>query len=612
MSTLSDFLSRKRGQERRQRLNELLNYYIPPNLRPAADFAGGLTPSASYEGAVQGFEQALTPGATAADIVGGVGQGLSGTMGIAAPLAVANKAGMPAAQAAQEAFVGFSTGADYAGNVIKDRLNQPGPMPTVYSNPIPGLSGHNGGPSMTPSPQDFKRVSTRLPTGKGATENPLTDSLVSDTEAFLRNPSAAQNMQMMTETYPGFRSLLSEDPVETSENIITHMRDNIISLYDLADEAGITVESSKWYDGANRIANEMATRFNSTPEKAAGVLAVLSPQKDWYQNVALGERIMKHMNELPASAKWTPEMDRHSLTKAADKEGQTAWTKSDIFESDVRGRPWGEMDTPQKKAMWLRAYDEATFGSAFREVSPEGDILDYVTKKDGAPATLVHQSFPNIAKAIRIIEGDGALETISGELGSEHKVRNFFNNILTPESPFDVTADTHQIAGGLLMPYGSAAPEVGHGLAGQSAPRQGMPWSATGGKDSGISGAYGLHFDATKRAAEATGDWLPRQMQSITWEQLRALMPSTIRGNHPFVNTARTIWRMKDEGQITAEEARKMIIVEAQKAGGGAKPSWVDYKGPRRSIARGAGATAGLLGVTGAGLASAQTSDRDR
>jgi hypothetical protein len=136
-----------------------------------------------------------------------------------------------------------------------------------------------------------------------------------------------------------------------------------------------------------------------------------------------------------------------------------------------------------------------------------------------------------------------------------------------------------------------------------------MPWSATGGKDSGIGGAYGLHFDATKRAAEkAEGDWLPRQMQSITWEQLRALIPPTLRGNSPFVNVARTIWRMKDEGQISGEEARNLIITEARKFGGGAKPSWVDYSGPRRSIAKGAGATAGLLGVTGAGLASAQTS----
>lgn len=608
MSTLSDFISRRRGAERRQRLNELLNYYIPPNLRPAANFAGSLTPQSSYEGAVLGFEEALTPGASAEQVVGGIGKGLSGTMGVAAPLAVANKIGMPAAQAAQEAFQGFSTGVNYAGNVVKDRLSQPGEMPTLYSNPIPGLTPKPDAPLQ---PSDFQRVSTRLPIGKGATEDPLTESLVSDTEAFLRNPSAAQNMKMMTETYPGMRGLLSDDPVETSENIVEHMSDNIISLYDLADEAGITESSSKWYDGASRIADELAGRFNSTKEKAAGVLAVLSPQKDWYMNVALGERLMKHMDELSPNSQWSDEMDVVSQTKAADKNGETAWTRSDLYD-EIRGAPWGEMDTDLKKAMWLRAYDEAHFGNAFREVSPEGDILDYVRKKDGTPSTLVHQSFGNIAKAIRIMEGDGKLSSISGELGSEHKVRNFFNNILTPESPFDVTADTHQIAGGLLMPYGSSAPEVGHGLAGESAPKSGMPWSTTGGKDSGTGGAYGLHFDATKRAAEKIeGNWLPRQMQSITWEQLRALMPSTLRGKSPFVNVARTIWRMKDEGQITGEEARNLIITEARKFGGGAKPSWVDYSGPRRSIAKGAGATAGLLGVTGAGLASAQT-NRDK
>ena len=605
MSTLSEFISRRRGEERRAQLNKLLNYYIPPNLRPAANFAGSLTPQASYEGAVMGFEEALTPGASAEQVVGGIGKALSGTAGIAAPLAVANKIGMPAAQAAQEAFQGFSTGVNYAGNVVKDRLTQPGEMPTLYSNPIPGMTPS---PDKPLQPSDFQRVSTRLPSGKGATEDPFADSLVSDTEAFLRNPSAAKNMQMMTETYPGMRGLLSEDPVETSENIIEHMSDNIISLYDLADEAGITESSSKWYDGASRIADELAGRFNSTKEKAAGVLAVLSPQKDWYQNVALGERLMKHMDELSPNSQWTDEMDVVSQTKAPDKAGKTAWTRSDLYD-EIRGAPWGEMDTDLKKAMWLRAYDEAHFGNAFREVSPEGDILDYVRKKDGDTAALVHQNFSNIAKAIRIMEGDGKLDSISKELGSEHKVRNFFNNILTPESPFDVTADTHQIAGGLLMPYGSSAPEVLHGLSGQSVPKAGMPWSATGGKDSGIGGAYGLHFDATKRAAEkAEGDWLPRQMQSITWEQLRALIPSTLRGNSPFVNVARTIWRMKDEGQITGEEARNLIITEARKFGGGSKPSWVDYSGPRRSIAKGAGATAGLLGVTGAGLASAQTS----
>ena len=456
-------------------------------------------------------------------------------------------------------------------------------------------------------PSDFQRVSTRLPTGRNAIEDPYTDSLISNTEAFLRNPSAAQNLEMMTQNYSGLRGLLSEDPAQTADNIIDHFKGNIISLYDLAEEAGITAESAKWYDGANRIAGELAGRFGTTPEKSAGVLAVMSPQKDWYQNVALGERLIKHWSELSPSAPWTPEMDAHVFTKAADKAGETAWTRNQLFD-EVRGRPWGEMDTPEKQAMWIRAYDEAHFGSNYREVSPEGDVLGYMTKKDGEPSMLVHQSFTDIAKAMRILDGDGSLRSISDELGKEHKVRNFFNNILTPDSPFDATMDTHQIAGGNLMPWGSGVPQVQHGLSGQSAPQQGMPWSKAGAPDSGIGGAYGLYFDATKRAADEIGGWLPRQMQSITWEQLRALMPSTIRGKHPFVNTARSIWDLKDQGQITADQARRMIIEAAQAAGGKQRPSWATYTGPRRSIAKGAGATAGLLGLTGANLATAQPS----
>lgn len=457
-------------------------------------------------------------------------------------------------------------------------------------------------PSVTTSPETFNRVSTRQPT-KGAEANAPMGSLIADTQAFLRTPSAAQNMQMMTQTYPGMSRLFSEDPNQTAENIIEHMKGNVLSLYDLADKKGITAESARWYDGANRIANEMSQRFGVQPEKAAGVLAVLSPQKDWYQNVGLGERIVKSFNEVNPQARWTPEMDAVSLTSAADKEGMTAWTRDPEFQTMVRGNSYGAMETPRQKAMWLRAYDEANNGRYYREVSPSGDLLDYATTKGGERRVIVPQSFDNMAKAIRILEGDGSLASISAELGDEHKVRNFFNNILTPQSPHDLTADTHQIAAGIMMPYGSSAPEVGHGLSGQSAPRQGMPWSNKGGPDTGTTGAYGLHFDATKRAAMDEG-WLPREMQSITWEQLRALMPPGIRGNHPFVQQARDIWGAVDRGEITADQARQSIISAAEAAGGGGLPSWVNYAGPRRSML---GGGAGLLGLIGAtGLASAK------
>lgn len=511
----------------------------------------------------------------------------------------ATRYGVDVARAATPDAIGAARAITKGDVGLLGEVLQPSGTPQSLS------AGADGGWELLPS--DFQRVSTRLPTGINALEDPHTESLISDTDAFLRNPSAAKNLEMMTQNYSGLRGLLSEDPAQTADNIIDHFKGNIISLYDLAEEAGITAESAKWYDGANRISNELAGRFGITPEKSSGVLAVMSPQKDWYQNVALGERIIKHWSELSPSSQWTPEMDAHVFTKAVDKAGQTAWTRNQLFD-EVRGRPWGEMDTPEKQAMWIRAYDEAHFGSNFREVSPEGDVLGYMTKKDGDPAMLVHQSFADIAKAMRILEGDGSLRSISDELGKEHKVRNFFNNILTPDSPFDATMDTHQIAGGNLMPWGSGVAQVQHGLSGQSAPRQGMPWSKAGAPDSGIGGAYGLYFDATKRAADEIGGWLPRQMQSITWEQLRALMPSTIRGNHPFVNTARSIWDLKDQGQITADQARKMIIEAARDAGGKSQPSWATYTGPRRSIEKGAGATAGLLGLAGANLATAQPS----
>lgn len=452
-------------------------------------------------------------------------------------------------------------------------------------------------------PPAYPRVNTRQPT-KGPEANAPMGTLVADTEAFLRSQSAPQNLEMITQTYPGMRRLFSQDPKQTAANIIEHMTDNVLSLYDLAGKKKIAADSAKWYDGANRIASEMGQRFKMPTEKAAGVLAVLSPQKDWYQNVALAERLIKAMSEVSPASRWTPEMDKVALTGSLDKQGMTAFTRSADFKN-VRGRPYGEMQTPEQKAMWLRAYDEATSGRNYREIAPNGDILDYMTNADGTRSKFIPATFRDMAKAINIIEGPGTLESISPLLGNEHKVRNFFNNILSPQSPLDVTADTHQIAAGVLMPYGGSAPEVLHGLSGASSPKQGMPWANIGGQETGTTSAYGLHFDATRRAAEQQG-WLPREMQSITWEQLRALMPSWMRGNHPFVGKARSIWGMVDAGDITPEQARAAIIEEAQKLSGSAVPSWATYKGPRRAMLGGGAGLFGLVGATGLATAKEQ------
>mgnify|MGYP003635634595 FL=1 len=478
------------------------------------------------------------------------------------------------------------------------------------------IFGSNQGPALEPNlPPEIgpnRRVDTRLPAAVSKDDTLQTGAMVSDGDALMSgNKNMGDNFAMMAENYPGLKNLWSEDVAETGANYTNRMKDNIISLYDMSDKLGIAEDSAKWYQGANRIANGLSDRFGIGPEKASGVLAVMSPQKDWFQNVALGERLIKHHTELGPNAPWTQAMDDITTTVPVSrkKQGNTSFQdkKNGLVLDRIKGKNWGELETPMEKAMWLRAYDEAHFGKAHREISPEGDILGYSLNNSGAQTPLVHQGFGAIAKAVRILEGDGTLAAISPELGGNHKVRNFFNNIFTPDSPYDVTVDTHQIAAGLMRPLGSGAVEVQHGLNGANIKGNPARWSNDGKADSGKAVNYGLYFDATTEAAQLRGV-LPREMQSISWEQLRTLFPQTLKNNKQFVASTEAIWRMVDDKQLTADGARNMIIAEAEKLGAGGAPSWKSYVGNRRDIGI---ATAGLVGAAGIATADEANMEED-
>ena len=483
-----------------------------------------------------------------------------------------------------------------------------GEMPTVDAQTTEAF-GTNGGPSMQSGPAEIgpqKRVDTRLPTEVVKDDNLKTGAMVSDGDSLMGNPNMYGNLVMMTDHYPGLKRLYSDDVAEIRGNITNRMTDNIVSLYDMSDKLGIAKDSANWYVGANRIANGLSTRFGISDTKSAGVLAVMSPQKDWFQNVGLGERIIKHHTELGPNAPWTPEMEAMTITvppsrKGKGKSNNTAWQdgKNGAILDAIKGKAWGQLETPMEKALWLRAYDEAHFGKNFREVSPDGDILGYDIKKDGNPSSIAHQGFGDIAKAVRILEGDGTLTSISPELGGNHKVRNFFNNILNPDSPNDVTVDTHQIAAGLFRPLGSSAVEVHHGLNGANIKGNPARWSNEGKAETGMAGSYGLYFDATADAASLRGT-LPREMQSISWEQLRTLFPNNLKQDKDFVAKTEGIWRAVDSGTLSSIGAREAIIKLAQSKGAGGVPSWKNYTGQRRDIG------AGTLLLGSAGLATAK------
>ena len=120
----------------REELGAGIGRFIPPELRSRFQFLAEMTPYAAVERAGSAARSAVQPGLTAGERIGRVGTTLSEMAGVAAPFAVATRAALPVADAAQEALLGFSVPARAAAETAFERLNQPGPMPeTLYSNP---------------------------------------------------------------------------------------------------------------------------------------------------------------------------------------------------------------------------------------------------------------------------------------------------------------------------------------------------------------------------------------------------------------------------------------------------------------------------------------------
>lgn len=157
-----DFFSDEAGQRRRAALDEFgrdVGYYVPPNLRGLLGFAAEMTPSATLDRASQKSSSMLAPNRTPMQRVGDLGGMLSETSAIAAPVAVAGRAGMKGAQALQEAYLGASFAPTTAGQaagqayMVGDMLRR-----------SPGYEAPTGRPS-----------SVKMPSGDSFDARPIND-----------------------------------------------------------------------------------------------------------------------------------------------------------------------------------------------------------------------------------------------------------------------------------------------------------------------------------------------------------------------------------------------------------------------------------------------------
>jgi hypothetical protein len=105
-----------------------------------------LNPVEAIGQSMRAGERMMQPNMGGYDRLAALGDMLSGVAGVAGPAVAVGRVGAPAAAAVMEGLLGFSPTTQAAGDTMRaagrdivDRLNQPGQMPTVYSNPIPGV-----------------------------------------------------------------------------------------------------------------------------------------------------------------------------------------------------------------------------------------------------------------------------------------------------------------------------------------------------------------------------------------------------------------------------------------------------------------------------------------
>jgi len=523
------------GQQVRRTLPDIVSAVTERPAEVATAFGQGMEQEVLDKGlgAVAGLEDLILPGSKAVGMLGAAAMGL----GKLPPASKAVQDIVDLSKARQTpAIVGSMR---QAGDLLSDVGEDVSYAKT--SDYMPG-----------------QRISTRIPKGATITEDPLVENLTIDTDVMRRDEKLTAKMGKELGRYVN----ITDDVAKSgdADKIIQAMKDHDKANLEFIFEQmppEIRDRSKLWYDGANKIANEFARRYNVTMEAASGVLAALSPQMDWFKNVTLAERVIDTVQN-QSTMPWTAKMERFldKFYAAPGSSSRSDW-RQDI--DAIRGKTLAEIDEPLQQALWIRAFDETMRDKGYRVITPEGDFGNVVKTKKGENAASGWGAFADIAKAASVIK-DPSKENISRSMGVQHKVRNFYNNIADPQSPYgDVTMDTHAIAAGLLRPLSGSSLEVKQNLGG--GPSSNVL---------GVQGSYPVHADAYREAAADMGIQ-PRQMQSVTWEGIRGLYTPEQKRNKAFVSSVDNLFQQYKKGTLSLQELQQSVL---QMAGGIDLPDW--------------------------------------
>lgn len=406
-------------------------------------------------------------------------------------------------------------------------------------------------------------ISSSLPTAKKRSKDPLQRHLVVSMSGLVGEAGKRHvaNIAQFVRSLPFVRQKDTSDARAIAALRALALK-NLLALHDMMPDAA-RQQARLWYDGAFRLAQDWGNSYGHTENQVAAVIAALSPQKDWYMNVAMAERTIETLRGQMDSV-FSPEMVKWGRTLIKDQKTKKLHPRlPEQWIERLQGKTLRELIAEDRgaAARFVRAWSETNTAPEYNMWHPDGRRLGLALTNKGKVAKLAWGGYGSIAKAINVLL-DGSDESLSAELGNAHKVRSFYNNIRWPRGDWgDVTIDTHAVAAALLMPLSGKSPEVQANLDGS-----GVGSSAI----IGATGLYPLLADVYRQAAAQRG-LLPREMQSITWEAVRGLFTPAFKQKSANVKDVRAIWSRYEKGNLSYEQAREAVI---ERAGGVNLPDW--------------------------------------
>jgi GNAT superfamily N-acetyltransferase len=188
----------------------------------------------------------------------------------------------------------------YSGTVETSNGDEPEDDRVAGDEEETGLRGNKGHKAT---------IASRLVSAKGADTSvyrqPSIAAMKEDPKNFEHDMALFAN----ADAYPNFRPEdLDGTADEIANDVKRHMKANLRFLWDNTppEERELT---KQWYDGARRIVEQRAKQYGLNDASVAGVYAALSPQKDWFQNVYLADRLIE-IHQTQQATRWKSSLSR--------------------------------------------------------------------------------------------------------------------------------------------------------------------------------------------------------------------------------------------------------------------------------------------------------------